>query len=85
MVLSNYKFFQYCDSNIGLFSNTPCKAIALKFLLHFWYQLFAFFLNSLKLLLFLSFRGDSEKIIALHKKSNEPIYKTDIKIKTKSG
>ena len=24
-----YKFFQYCDSNIGLFSNAPCKIITL--------------------------------------------------------
>ena len=30
MVLSNCPFFQYCDSNIGLFSIAPCKVIALK-------------------------------------------------------
>ena len=27
MVLSNFSFFQYCDSHIGLFSISPCKVI----------------------------------------------------------
>ena len=31
MVLSNPLFFQYCDSNISLFSITPCKVIAPSF------------------------------------------------------
>jgi hypothetical protein len=35
MVPSNHSFFQYCDSNIGLFSITPCKVIALNILLLF--------------------------------------------------
>ena len=29
MLPSNYSFFQYCDSNIGLFSIAPCKVITL--------------------------------------------------------
>ena len=29
MLLSNHSFFQYCDSNIGLFSIAPCKVITL--------------------------------------------------------
>ena len=29
MVPSNNSFFQYCDSNIGLFSIAPCKVITL--------------------------------------------------------
>ena len=29
MVPSNHSFFQYCDSNIGLFSIAPCKVITL--------------------------------------------------------
>ena len=29
MVPSNHSFFQYCDSNIGLFSITHCKVITL--------------------------------------------------------
>ena len=29
MLTSNYLFFQYCDSNIGLFSIALCKVITL--------------------------------------------------------
>ena len=29
MLPSNHEFFQYCDSNIGLFSIAPCKVITL--------------------------------------------------------
>ena len=29
MVPSNHSFFQYCESNIGLFSIAPCKVITL--------------------------------------------------------
>ena len=29
MVPSNHSFFQYCDSNIGLFSIAPCNVITL--------------------------------------------------------
>ena len=29
MLPSNHSFFQYCDSNVGLFSNAPCKVITL--------------------------------------------------------
>ena len=62
MVPSNHSLFQYCDSNIGLFSIAPCKVITLNL---FWYQFFAssFMALSLKLSLFLSLKGDSEKIV----------------------
>ena len=36
-------FFQYCDSNIGLFSIASFKFITLISLHPFWYQFFAFF------------------------------------------
>ena len=45
MVLSNYSFFQFCDSNIKLFSIAPSKVIALNFIFClFWYHL-KFFLS----------------------------------------
>ena len=44
MVLSNHSNFQYCDSNIGLFSIAPCKVITLNPLyILFLYQFFASF------------------------------------------
>jgi hypothetical protein len=46
MLTSNYSFFQYCDSNIGLFSIAPSKVITLNPL---WYQVFATFLMALSL------------------------------------
>ena len=76
MLPSNHSFFQYCDSNIGLFSIAPCKVITLNPLcILFWYQFFASFLMALspklslfqlsrqrQLSLFLALKGDSEKI-----------------------
>ena len=54
MVPSYHSFFQYCDSNIGLFSIAPCKVITLYplcILLCIRYLLF-FMALSLKLSLF---------------------------------
>ena len=55
MVPSNHSSFQYCDSNIGLFSIAPCYVITLNPLcILFCYQFFASFLMvlCLKLSLF---------------------------------
>ena len=50
MLPSNHLFFQYCDTNIGLFSIAPCKVITLNPFLHlFWYQFFASFLMAVSL------------------------------------
>ena len=96
MVPSNRSFFQYCDSNIGLFSIAPCKGITL---------------NPLCILLVsvlcLFFDGSLSKVIALpsivitttiadaivgraltiwkaiQKRSHEPINKTHTKIEAK--
>ena len=44
MLPSNHSFFQYCDSNIELFSIAPCKVITLNPLCSlFLYQFFASF------------------------------------------
>jgi len=58
MVPSNHLFFQYCDSNIGLFSIAPCKVITLN---PFLYQFFASFLMALSLKLSL-LKGNGEMI-----------------------
>ena len=48
MLPSNHLFFQYCDSNIGLFSIAACKVITLYPLsIFFWYHFFASFLTAL--------------------------------------
>ena len=52
MLPSNHLFFQYCDSNIGLFSNAPCKVITLNILCIF----FDGFLSK-----GIALKGDSEK------------------------
>ena len=63
MVLSNHAFFQYCDSNIGLSSITPCKVINLNpFCILFGICSLLLFL---KLSLFLAFKDDSEKITVI--------------------
>ena len=63
MLPSNHPFYQYCDSNIGLFSIAPlitrnpfCIIFGISSLLLFLMAL------SLKLSLFLALKGDSEKI-----------------------
>ena len=49
-VPSNYLFFQYSNSTIGLFSIAPCKVITLDPLcILFWYQFLASFLMALSL------------------------------------
>jgi hypothetical protein len=54
MLPSNYSFFQYCDSNFGLFSIAPCKVITLNPLC------ILFGISSL-----LFFDGSLSKVIAL--------------------
>jgi hypothetical protein len=64
MLPSNHSFFQYCDSNIGLFSIAPYKVITfnpLCILLRIS-SLLLFDALSLKLSLFLALKGNSEKI-----------------------
>ena len=58
IVLSDYLFFQYCDSNIGLFSIDSCKVSALFFLsLLYFISLLLF----LELLLFFDLRAIAKK------------------------
>ena len=54
MLSSNHLFFQYCDSNIGLFSIAPCKVITLNRLASFFVSVLCFFFN-----------GSLSKVIAL--------------------
>jgi hypothetical protein len=54
MLTSNQSFFQYCDSNIGLFFIAPCKVITLNPLCIFFLSVLCFF-----------FDGSLSKVIAL--------------------
>ena len=54
MLPSNHSFFQYCDSNIGLFSIAPCKRIN-----------FNPFASPLVSILCFFFDGSLSKVIAL--------------------
>ena len=74
MVPSNHSNFQYCNSNIGLFSITPCKVITLNLLCMPLVSVLCFFFDGFlskiiallrQLLLFLALKGDSDKITVL--------------------
>ena len=54
MLPSNHSFFQYCDSNIELFSIAPCKVITLDPLCIFFVSVLCYF-----------FDGFLSKVIAL--------------------
>ena len=54
IVPSNHSNFQYCDSNIGLFSFAPCKVITLNPFASFFVSVLFFF-----------FDGSLSKVIAL--------------------
>ena len=54
MVPSDHSNFQYCDSNIGLFSIAPCKVITLNPLCIIFVSVLCFFFN-----------GSLSKVIAL--------------------
>ena len=54
MLPSNHSFYQYCDSNIGLFSIAPCKVINFNPFASFMVSVLCFF-----------FDGSFSKVIAL--------------------
>ena len=69
MVPHNHSFFQYCDSNIGLFSIAPCKVITLNLLcissllLFLWLSLSKVIaLPTIAITKVVALKGDSEKI-----------------------
>ena len=61
MVTSNYKFFQYCDSNYEHFLIAPCKFIALN-LLCFIYGISSLLIFLIALCMVIALKGDSRKI-----------------------
>ena len=63
MVPSNHSNFQYCDSNIGLFSIAPSKVITLNPLCIFFVSVLCFF-----------FYGSLSKVIALPNIATVQVY-----------
>ena len=47
IIISNYSFCQYCDSNIELFSIAPCKVITLNPLCILFVSVLRFFFDGL--------------------------------------
>ena len=72
MVPSNHSFFQYCDSNNGVFFIAPCKVITLtplcilfgisSLLLFLWFCFKVIALPTIAIAIVVALKGDSDKI-----------------------